>query len=246
MKLKSILTSFMLSLMILSSCSNKDYFEDSGVHDPRFYGNMMAYLESKAQRPEDPFDTLVQIIRYAGMEDILKNDQITFFAPPDPTFEKALNDLNLNLYMLGKDTIQSYKDVKPEVYRRLLSEYIIKGDYGLTDFKQVDTVAKYAFGGQIYQTYSEDAAINVGVVFHDLKNGDATIKYGGPRQLMVSYVPDFTNPTQNWISTFVASSNIQPDNGRVHVLNYRKHIFGYMGSRFTSLAIELGIDYNTK
>lgn len=246
MKLNSIIATVILLLTILSSCSNKDYFEDSGKHDPRFKGNMMAYLDSKAQRPEDPFDTLVQIIRYAGMEEIFKNEKITFFAPPDPTFEKALFNLNLNLYTLGKDTIQSYKDVKPEVYRRLLSEYIVEGDFGLIDFKQVDTAAKYAFGGQIFQTYNEEQAINVGVVFHDLKNGDATIKYGGPRQLMVSYVPDFTNPTQNWISTFVASSNIQPDNGRVHVLNYRRHTFGYMGARFTALAMELGIDYHTK
>lgn len=246
MKLNNILAAVILMLTVLASCSNKDYFEDSGVHDPHFKGNMMEYLESKAQRPEDPFDTLVQIIRYAGMEDVLKNEKITFFAPPDPAFESALFNLNFNLYILGRDTIKSFKDVKPEVYRRLLSQYIIKGDYGLTDFRQVDTTAKYAFGGQIYQTYNADEAINVGVVFHDLKNGDATIKYGGPRQLMVSYIPDFTNPTQGWVSTFVASSNIQPTNGRVHVLNYRNHIFGFMGTRFTDLAMELGIDYNTK
>lgn len=243
MKLKYILITVVTLLTMLSSCNNKDYFEDSGIHDPRFNGDIMAYLDSKSQRPEDPFDTLVQIIRYAGLEDVLKKENVTFFAPPDPTFEKALYYLNANLYALGKDTIQSYKDVKPEVYRRLLSQYIIKGDYGLIDFRQVDTVAKYAFGGQIYQTFNEDEAINVGVVYHDLKNGDATIKYGGPRQILVSYVPDFTNPTRDWISTFVASSNIQPNNGRVHVLNYRKHVFGYMAGRFTNLAIELGIDY---
>ncbi|MCS3555754.1 MULTISPECIES: hypothetical protein [unclassified Sphingobacterium] len=233
----------LLVLISVVACTNKDYFEDTGTHDPKFNGNMMAYLDAKSQRPEDPFDTLTQVIRYAGMEDIFKNEQITFFAPPDPTFRKAIDGLNTYLYQLGKDTITSFKQVKPVVWKKILSQYLIKGDYGLIDFRQVDTTALYAFGGQIFQSYDETESINVGVVYHDLKNGDATIKYGGARQILLSYVPDYSTPSSDWVNTFVSSSNIKPTNGRVHVLNYNRHRFGFVYSRFIVMAIEHGIDY---
>ncbi|MGJ1433580.1 fasciclin domain-containing protein [Sphingobacterium spiritivorum] len=231
------------ALLVLASCNKDDYFSDSGVHDPKFNGNMMQYLDSKGQKPQDPFDTLTQIIRYAGMEDNFKNDRLTFFAPPDPTIRKALNYLNVVLYLGGQDTIKSYQEVKPVVWKSILSEYMIKGDFGLNDFRQVDTTALYAFSGQIFETYNETQPINVGAVYHDLNNNGVVIKYAGPRQILLSYVPDYSRPTSSWVNTFVASSNIQPTNGRVHVLNYNRHVFGFLYDRFANLAIEYGIDY---
>jgi hypothetical protein len=60
---------------------------------------------------------------------------------------------------------------------------------------------------------------------------------------MISFIPDFTKPKSGWINSFISSSNIQPTNGRVHVINYNRHTFGFDPFRFTSMAREYGIDY---
>lgn len=222
------------------SCK-QDYFEDSGVHNPKFNGTIMQYLESKGKNPIDPFDTLVQIIKVAGMQNTFENENITFFAPPDPSIGKALKQLNVMLYIQGQDTVSKFDQVKPAVWKYFLSQYIIKGDYGLIDFPQVDTSALYAFPGQIFQTLNQEESVNIGVVYHDLVNDETTIKYQGPRQILLSYVPDYSQASKGWINAFISSSNIQPSNGRVHVLNYNKHTFGFLGFRFSEKAIEYGV-----
>lgn len=241
--MKKILICLSLLAVLFAACNKNNYYNDSGIHDEYFDGNMMEYLDSKAQRPIDLFDTLVQVIRHAGMEDILKNENITFFAPPDPSIIKAIDALNLDLYISGQDTITSLTEVKPEVWRYFLEQYMIRGDYSLIDIPQVDTTALYAFPGQLYQTLNIEEPLNVGVVYHDLKNEGSTIKYKGPRQILISYIPDFAQPKTGWLNTFIASSNIKPLNGRVHVINYIRHSFSFQTYRFISKARELGIDY---
>lgn len=235
----------MVSFLGIIACNKDNYFVDSGIHNPNFKGSLMEYLDSKAQRPIDPFDTLVQVIRFAGLEETLSKEDITFFALPDPCINKAIKDLNLSLYFMGHDTVRAFQEVKPEVWRYFLTQYMIRGDYGLIDIPQVDTLALFAFPGQLYQTLNTEEPLNVGVVYHDLKNEGSTIKYKGPRQLLISYIPDFAEPKKGWYNTFISSANIKPYNGRVHVVNYNRHTLGFQSYRFVRMAMEYGIDYLT-
>lgn len=241
--MKKLLIYFAFLGILVAACNKEDYYQDSGVHEEVFNGNIMEYLDSKAKQPIDLFDTLVQVIRYAGMEEVLRNEQVTFFAVPDPSINRSIDALNTDLYTAGQDTITSFREVKPEVWRYFLSQYVIEGDYGLIDFPQVDTLALYAFGGQLYQSYNPEEPINVGVVYHNLENEGSIIPYKGPRQILISYIPDFAEPKTGWVNTFIASSNIKPSNGRVHVVNYNRHAFGFDSYRFTMMARERGIDY---
>lgn len=243
--MKKILIYFTFLALLVTACKKENYYQDSGVHEEVFNGNIMEYLDSKAQRPIDLFDTLVQVIRHADMEDVFRDadKKITFFAVPDPSIIKSLNALNSTLYLAGQDTIKSFREVKPEVWRYFLSQYIIEGDYGLIDFPQVDTVELFSWSGQLYQTYNVDEPLNVGVVHHDLVNEGTTVDKMGPRQILISYIPDFARPKEGWINTFIASSNIRPSNGRVHVINYNRHSFGFETYRFVMMARERGIDY---
>lgn len=243
--MKKLMMYMSVALLLMAACNKDNYYTDSGLHDPNFNGNMMEYLDSKAKRPIDPFDTLVQVIRFAGLEETLMKEEITFFAIPDPSINKAITDLNKTLNFLGKDTIVSFKEVKPAVWRYFLSQYMVKGDYGLIDIPQIDTLALFAFPGQLYQTLNTEEPLNVGVFYHDLKNESSTIKYKGPRQILISYIPDFAQPKVGWYNTFISSSNIKPHNGRVHVINYNKHTLGFQSDRFSRMAMELGIDYLT-
>jgi len=233
---------FLLVVGVIA-CKKDKYFEDSGVHEERFNGTMMDYLDSKAKRPIDPFDTLVQVIRFAGLEETVKKESITFFAMPDPSIIKAIIRLNRQLYLTGRDTIHSFSEVKPAVWRYFLTQYMVKGDYGLIDIPQVDTLNLNAFPGQLYQTLNPVEPLNVGVFYHDLKNEETVIKYKGPRQILISYIPSTSSPPIGWYNTFIASSNIKPTNGRVHVINYNKHGLGFEINRFVTMAIEQGIDY---
>lgn len=225
------------------ACNKDNYYQDSGIHAKKFDGTIMDYLDSKAINPIDPFDTLVQVIRYAGLEDVLKKEEVTFFAVPDPSLIKTINRLNQDLYSSGQDTISSFKEVKAEVWAYFLNQYIVRGNNGLIDIPQVDTTALYAFSGQLYQTLNVEEPLNVGVIYHDLDNDGVKIKYKGPRQILISYIPDFAQPKSNWNNVFISSSDISPINGKVHVINYNRHSFAFDPQRFVTMAKERGIDY---
>lgn len=235
----------LLILLIGFSCS-KDYFDDSGTHKAKFDGNMLQYLQVNGQDERGLFDSLLTVINLAGLENTVANDKITFFAPTDFSIGYAIRQLNLRLFNDGQDTVTQLSEVDGRVWKKILEGYMIKGNLGIVDFPQVDTMELNAFPGALYQTLDEDLTMNVGVVFHDLKNDGVTIKYQGPRQLVYSYIPDMSNPKSFWINGYVSTSNIEPTNGRLHVIRYLDHQLGFTPFRFADLAIEYGINYKEK
>lgn len=241
--MKKLLIYVGLFAIVVTSCNKENYYQDSGTHEIAFDGNIMDYLDSKAKDPIDLFDTLVQVIRHAGMEEKFKSDQMTFFAVPDPSIGKSITVLNEQLHLVGQDTVTELTEVKPEVWEYFLSQYLLEGEYSMIDFPQVDTLALFAFPGQLYQSYNKEEPLNIGVVYHDLVNEGSTIPYKGYRQVLISHIPDFSEPKKHWINTFISSSDIKPTNGRVHVINYNKHSFGFDSQRFATMAREKGIDY---
>lgn len=215
-----------------ASCQNKDYLDDGGTADPYYNGTVMHFLES---RP-DLFKDLVDVIHHAEMENVFERDEITFFAPTDWSIRRSMEGLNHYWYNLqGRDSVSQITQVKPEVWRELLSLYIIEDRYVAKDIPQLDTVAMDAFPGQAFVSYNE-RPMNMGVVYHDA-NG---IKYAGYRQLLYSYVNDFVN--NDLTNAYVATSDIQPINGVVHVLRFIGHDFGFNQSMFINEAVAAGID----
>lgn len=233
-------------LVLVWACDRNDYFKDSGVHQAKFDGNMMEFFEARVQDSTSLFDTLITVIKLAGLEETIAKENITFFAPTDPSIGRSVKLLNDVLYNIGQDTIKELSEVDPRVWKKVLQGYMVEGNLGLVDFPQLDTLDKKAYGGRLYQTLDKDMVVNIGAVYHNLKNGDLTIPYAGPRQLLYSYIPDLSNPTLFWANAYVASSNHEPNNGRVHVLRYIDHIFGFEYNRFAELAIEYGIKYKDK
>lgn len=221
-----------IMLLCGASCQNKDYLDDGGTADPYYNGTVMQFLES---RP-DLFTDLVEVIHYAEMDDIFDRDEITFFAPTDWSIRRSMEGLNDYWYNLqGRDSVSQITQVKPEVWRELLSLYIIEDRYVARDIPQLDTVAMDAYPGQAFVSYNE-RPMNMGLVHHDA-NG---IKYAGYRQLLYSYVNDFVN--SDLTNAYVATSDIQPINGVVHVLRFIDHDFGFNQSMFISEAVAAGID----
>ncbi len=156
----------------------------------------------------------------------------------------------------GRDTVSKLAQIKPETWKEALSMYIFKGVNRLKDYPQLDTIAFSTFPGQGYTSYA-GRTMNIGVLFNDAvttRNPDGSpktfVKYAGYRQLYLSYIPDFSNPTQNLLNIPVASSDIAPTNGVVHVLAQNefvgtvlvsKHNFGFNTRTFIDKVLADGI-----
>lgn len=201
-----------LLLMMFASCKQDEYYVDGGQSNPTFNGNMLQYLQSNPK-----FDTLAQIVKLAGMEDVFQNETITFFAPTDEVIRRTIGTLptgglNEALFAMGKDTVKVLSDIDAGIWKKYLSRYIFKGKFKLNDYPQLDFLLKPIYPGAFYRTYSNDLA-NIGVVYNSV-NG---VRYIGYRQLSISFIPDQSDP-DSYIPAAVASSDIQPSNGVLHAL----------------------------
>lgn len=229
--MKNIL-GLIIVLFSLGGCT-KEYYFDSGVHEAKFDGTIIDYLNT---RPEY-FDTLVNVIEIAEMNDVFTNKEITFFAPPNGSISKAVQGLNRYLLRDGKDTVSNLRQIKKEVWKEILSLYVFDGKYTLKDIPQLDTVDIEAFAGQSYESLSGRPMV-LGVVY----NNAGGVKYAGYRQLWISYIKDFSKPKTERVNIPVATSNIQPNNALLHVLAFRYHTFGFSTNDFILKATSKGID----
>ncbi|WP_285008908.1 fasciclin domain-containing protein [Pedobacter faecalis] len=220
---KTIALCSALLMFLIGACKQDEYFLDGGKSDPKFNGNVLQYLESNPSK----FDTLVRVIRIAGLEDLFSNEEITFFAPTDEVFRRTIgqvnrqsqfgddpyvNKLNQELFSAGRDTIANFEDVPAEIWRKYLLRYVFKGKMRLRDYPQLDFRLRQLYPGGYFYTYERELA-NIGVVFNSA-NG---VRYAGSRQISISYLPDPSNP-EAIQSAAVATSDVQPSNGVVHVL----------------------------
>lgn len=240
MKIKysaTVLIIFVFLAGVWSSCSKDDYYTDGGLAEAVFPGNIMDYLDSKPVE----FDTIAEIIRLAGLEEKFKKEEMTFFAPRDEdvkdligTFEEG--GLNRDLYYLGLDTIENLADVEPYIWEQFLLRHVFRGKTKLEDYTQIDFSLMNIYGGENYISQAETIC-NIGVVFNDAEGEGSSLKYMGYRQLYISYIPDPAFP-DSFRSFPVASSDIQPSNGVVHVIDYTEGEFGFSHSEVRNDVIE--------
>lgn len=238
---KTLLLSLICMLLALTGC--KKYYQETGVHDAKYNGNIMQYMEEK----KPFFDSTLTVIKLAGMADVVSKENITFFAPPSGSIYKSVKQLNLYLRVQGKDTVSKLSQIKPLVWKNILSQYIFKGSNKLKDYPQRDTLSYLAYPGQGYASYG-NRIMNIGVIFNDAVVFNSSgaeisrVSYAGYRQLYLAYIPDLSNPQVSLVNIPVATSDIQPTNGVLHVLTKLKHNFGFNTGTFIEQAISAGID----
>ncbi|WP_433902083.1 fasciclin domain-containing protein [Sphingobacterium puteale] len=221
---------FVFVVLLLTACNK--YYYDTGVHEAKYNGSTLAYLKSKAPF----FDSTLMVIDLAGMNDVLDKEDVTFFAPPGGSINKSIIGLNRYLKFNGKDTVSRLDQIKPKVWRNTLSQYIFKGTSLLKDYPQRDTLSYVAYPGHNYTSYS-GRIMNIGVIFNDAGG----VQYAGYRQLFLAYIPDLSNPQVALQNNPIATSDIQTNNGAIHVLNRAKHNFGFNTQKFIDEAIAEGI-----
>ncbi|MDQ0967141.1 hypothetical protein QFZ20_002544 [Flavobacterium sp. W4I14] len=209
---KTLLFLLMGILSVLTGC--KKYYIETGLHEAKYNGNIMQYMEAK----KPFFDSTLTVIKLAGLADVVSNENITFFAPPSGSIYKSVKQLNLYLRVQGKDTVSKLTQIKPIVWKNILSQYIFKGANRLKDYPQRDTLSYLAFPGQGYTSYG-GRIMNIGVIFQDavVYNSSGAeisrVAYAGYRQLFLAYIPDLSNPQISLVNIPIATSDIQPTNG---------------------------------
>lgn len=218
-KIKLYGVSILCFLAITASIGcKKEYFINSGLHNAKFDGTALQYLESRPFL----FDTLVKVIKLAGVEEYFTDSTITFFAPADSSINRTYQYINQQLKLNGSDTLTSLEQIKPDFWRSTLMMYMFSGARGLEEFQQLDVNNRTAFPGEYVRSMG-GRVMNVGVVFNDASG----LTYQGYRQLNLAYIPNQSSPQQGWRMSRIATSNIRPKNGYVHVLVYTSHYFGF-------------------
>lgn len=213
-----------IGTIFLSACK-KDYYIDGGLAKAQYDGSIYDYLSN------DPywFDTVTYIIDRAGLKDMLSNDTVTFFAPTDDAIKAVMVALNQTRYANVEDSVH-IQDIDSSVWRYFLSMYILKGKYLAQNFARVDPVNVTAYPGIDYVTYG-GFIVNIGLEYGDYNNVQAV----GARIILLT---DITNDPNNFRSdpaVTVMSSDIQPTNGVLHVLN-NNNILGFQTGRFVQMA----------
>ncbi|PWS31954.1 hypothetical protein [Pedobacter paludis] len=228
--MKKLIFACVALLLLLNACKRDEYYNDGGLADPNYPGNMLQYLQAK----KVPFDTVAKIVKLAGMENEFTKDDFTFFAFDDDVIKRTIgtirtDGLNNYLFYSGKDTVKTLDQISPLIWKRFLQRYMFKGVNRLKDYQQIDFDVKSVYPGGLYYSLGGNIS-NIGVTYATANN----IKYIGYRQLVLTYIPDASKPNDNWYSNAVSSSDIKPTNGVVHALAYNGAYFGFARYDFFS------------
>lgn len=224
MKRLHLITAVLLTTLLLNACK-KDYYVDGGLADPHYNGSIYDYLVNTPYW----FDTISYIIDRAGMKEILQRDTLTFFSPTDDAVKVVMNALNEYRYYNVQDSVH-LQDIDPEVWKHFLSMYLLKGKYLAKQFARVDPVNVYAYPGINY-VMEGGYVLNIGLIYQNYNNVEAV----GPRIIRLTDITYDPQNFQNNPSIIVSTSDIQPRNGALHVLN-NNHVFGFRGGTFIRLA----------
>ncbi|NGM61610.1 hypothetical protein G5B30_06730 [Sphingobacterium sp. SGG-5] len=243
-KITYYIFSFTMLIVTFSSCQK--YYIDSGTHAPKYDGTVMEYIKMR----KDIFDSLYKVIQLSGLESELNRNGVTFFAPGDASIRKSIYALNEVLHILGRDTVYTLDQIDAEVWREYLSMYIYTNTYLLKDIPQLDTNNMNVYPGQAFLSIGNQN-MNMGVLYNDVvskgdNNQQQVVKYGGYRQLYLSYIVDVSNTEAagGMVNSPVATSDIQTNNGVIHALEYRRHTFGFVVNNFINSAYTKGIKDN--
>ncbi|WP_126248381.1 hypothetical protein [Chitinophaga rhizosphaerae] len=210
--------------LLFSACKKDEYYQDSGTTPALYNGTVLDYLHEKPLH----FDTVEAVIKLAGLENALRNDSLTFFAPTDRYVTSLLRGFNNRLYKMGKDTVKTLDEIPAIVWNKYMSMYIFRGVNLLRDYPQIDFDLLQVYGGQIYLSYN-NTPMNIGVTY----GSSGGVKYVGYRQLQLSFLRDPGSLSRiNFINVAVASCNIQPHHAAVHVLRDSDGYFAFDSDNF--------------
>ena len=200
----------------------KDYYEDSGLQKGIYSESSLAFLQQRSFF----FDSLVTVIQLAGMDPVLEDSSITFFAPTNHAIAKAMNQINKERNSNFKDSLR-LQDIPQEIWRKFISHYTFREKYMLKDIARRDPSQLNVYSGMNLESW-DGYIMNLGVVFSNY----SSTKDVGPRKVTITDIGDLAKP--NNVTSSIATSDLQTKNGIIHVLD-DNHEFGFSVLKFAAL-----------
>ena len=188
-----------LLFFVLIACGTKYDYEDTGVSNPYFKGDMLEYLMSDSYN----WDSVVLMINRAGLDSIFRTENITFMGLTNHTIRQWL-------IQGGKGYEAGYRqiaDIPVEMCRAIVLSHVFDGKYLRNDIARVELNEKgeYVGGGNKFVTRYGNT-----IWLWTKQSSYMGVAGLGPVYLCM------TNQATNTI----ASADIQPYNGVVHSLEY--------------------------
>lgn len=197
----------LLASLVLACAKDRGYYQPDKI-DKRFDGDTYTYLKSK----HGVYDSLLQVIDRLGLEQTLRDSNITVFALTNESFQLAITNLN-NIRYLADRPSEYLATIDQEHLDTMLTQYIIRGKYP-TDSMQLQDGVELNGIRHGYPMHAKLTRIT-----------SSGFRDGGPETI------DFSDTKRsqfrrNWITTNTGSINIETDNAFVHVVN-SDHVFGF-------------------
>lgn len=222
-----------------------------------YNGVVYGYLADESAHPQVTFDSLLFLIDHLpGLKDTLEHRApLTFFAIPDPCFDKALYALNRyrSSYGLGRElSLQDFL-IEPFTVLDTIIRQITVEEFDTIvvarhfDYRrQLDSLlCSYCFNGE----YTMQRVSGVGGAMepyalgfgHQMRIEANRVSASGAEKLGSRYmrlVETFGSKVMTqWVNADVSTFNVATSNGWVHVLS-EEHEFGF--NRFEELFYNYG------
>lgn len=182
---------FILGIFIsITGCSTNWNFENTGLAEEHFDGNMYEYLKSDSYN----WDSIRLIIERAELIPLFEGDEaLTFIGPTNHSVRKWMN----------KQGISSIEKIEKDVCVKMVKDHLFAGRILRDDIAWGQPKTQEA--GKIYTALSGKE-----IWMCVLRDNYGSVIEGGAKVIYL----------RGNVATDVASSNIQPTNGIVHSLNY--------------------------
>ena len=209
-QLKSMLVIATICMVLLSCKKNDGDYYNYENSLKEFDGNALSYLKSQ----EGVYDSLLLVLnRLPALQDSLQNEQVTFFAATNKSFQISVESLNTLRKRTNKLPLY-LKDMNIEELDTMLSRYIIRGTFTTASFQN------YADGLLL-------RSINHNYNMHVLyKKADAAGFIGGGPGIITFSDPKNSIFVRYWQSTPTNAVNIKTNNAIINVVS-PGHDFGF-------------------
>ena len=190
---------FIALMFVVVSCGTKYDYEDTGVSNPYFKGDMYEYLNSDSYN----WDSVVLMIDRAGLEQLFRSEQITFMGLTNHTIRQWL-------LQGGKGYENGYRqisDIPVELCRAIVLSHVVDGKHLRYDIARVELNEKgeYIGGGKKIKTRYGNT-----IWLWTKQSSYMGVEGLGPVYLCMT----------NLATNTIASADIQPYNGVVHSMEY--------------------------
>lgn len=200
-----------LLLIVTVACEKGNYYYEGYQNTIKTYdGNIYQYLENN----KGVFDSLLLVLdRIYPLQDSLKKEGVTLFAPTNQSFQLALQNLNAQRKLANKKPLY-LEDVKRDVLDTLISRYMFTDEITTENIRLLKD-------GRLKKSmnYQYEMHVKYGVL-------NASGYVGGGQQQIVFTDPNNSIFERYWEKSVTNSVNIHTNNGIIHILT-PSHNFGF-------------------